>query len=243
MPYLSKVALNPLRRGTQRMLNNPQVLHAAVLGGLSRQPVEERILWRLESAVPHRMDLLVLSRSKPSWEHLVEQGGWPASDDAQALVKPYEPLLDRIVRGREFAFRVRANPVTATRRPLNPSVAARDRLSQPRARGVRVPQRTVDQQLAWLLARVRRWGFELPVGSSGTCDARLVSRQRLSFRKHDGATSPVVIETATFEGRVRIVDAATARRSLLEGVGRARAYGCGLVTLAPLAPAYPPVGT
>lgn len=48
MSYLSRIWLNPLRTGTQRMLRNPQVLHAAILGGLSRQPVTERVLWRLD---------------------------------------------------------------------------------------------------------------------------------------------------------------------------------------------------
>src|SRR3954469_18997000 len=76
MPYLSRIYLNPLRTGAQRLLRNPQHMHAAVLGGLSRQPVTERVLWRLDTE-QHRASLLVLTQSTPSWEHLVEQAGWP----------------------------------------------------------------------------------------------------------------------------------------------------------------------
>ena len=52
MPYLSRIYLNPLRTRTQSLLRNPQAMHAAVLGGLSRQPVVERVLWRLETSAP-----------------------------------------------------------------------------------------------------------------------------------------------------------------------------------------------
>ncbi|HEX5493353.1 MAG TPA: type I-E CRISPR-associated protein Cas6/Cse3/CasE, partial [Mycobacteriales bacterium] len=121
MPYLSRISLNPLRTAAQRMLRNPQALHAAVLQSSSRQPVTERMLWRLELDTPHKATLLVLTQTAPSWEHLVEQAGWPGSDEPQALVRPYEPLLDRVVRGREFAFRLRANPVSSTRTPDKPS--------------------------------------------------------------------------------------------------------------------------
>jgi CRISPR system Cascade subunit CasE len=239
MPYLSRVRLNPLRTGTQRMLRNPQVLHAAVLGGLSRQPVEERVLWRLEPDSRHRVSLLVLTESAPSWEHLVEQAGWPGADEPQALVRSYEPLLDRIVRGREFVFRLRANPVTSTRTPDQPSASQRRRLGADRPRGVRVPHRTAAHQLDWFSKRAEKWGFGVPDTSEGFPDVRLTGRDRMIFTKSgngDVGGRQVVIQTATFEGRLRVADPGTARASLLGGVGPARAYGCGLITLSPLSP-------
>lgn len=234
MPYLSKIWLNPLRARTQLLLRNPQAMHAAVLGGLSRQPITERVLWRLENG-PHRAAVLVLTESVPSWEHLVEQASWPCSDEPQALVRSYEPLLERIMRGREFAFRLRANPVSATRQPTRPTAAQQKRLdSSPRPRGVRVPHRTAAHQLAWLDTRITRWGFDIATNSDGA-DVRLAARERLIFTKKTDATSRrVTIETATFEGRLRVADPDHAKASLLDGVGSARAYGCGLITLAPL---------
>jgi CRISPR system Cascade subunit CasE len=235
MPYLSKIWLNPLRPNAQRLLRNPQAMHAAVLGGLSCQPVTERVLWRLEPDSTHRAAVLVLTQSTPSWEHLIEQAGWPNSDQPQALVRSYKPLLDQIVLGREFAFRLRANPVTATRNPRKPTAAHRRHLeASAHPRGVRVPHRTVEHQLAWLHERANRWGFEITT-TSGITDVRLTARERLVFRKGAGtATRTVTIETATFDGRLRITDPAIARERLLSGVGAARAYGCGLITLAPL---------
>ncbi|MCI0686538.1 MAG: type I-E CRISPR-associated protein Cas6/Cse3/CasE [Sporichthyaceae bacterium] len=240
MPYLSRVWLHPLRPAAQRMLRNPHVLHAAVLGGLSRQPVAERVLWRPEAGTPYRASVLVLTESLPSWEHLVEQAGWPSAAEPQALVRPYEPLLDRVVRGREFAFRLRANPVSATRHPAKPSAAQQRHLaSTPRPRGVRVAHRTAAHQMAWFTERITRWGFEIPSTASGFPGMRLAARERVVFSKSgdDGDRRRVVLQTATFEGRLRVADPDLARASLLCGVGPARAYGCGLITLATVAQA------
>lgn len=239
MPYLSRIWLNPLRTGAQRMLRNPHVLHAAVLGGLSRQPVQERVLWRLELDTRHRAGLLVLTQSAPSWEHLVEQAGWPGADEPQALVKSYEPLLSRIVRGREFVFRLRANPVAATRTPDQPSASQRRRLEADQPRGVRVPHRTAAHQLDWFGKRAAKWGFGIPDTAEGFPDVCLSGRDRMIFTKSgngDAGGRRVVIQTATFEGRLRVEDPGAARASLLDGVGPARAYGCGLITLSPLPP-------
>jgi CRISPR system Cascade subunit CasE len=235
MTYLSKVWLNPLRTGAQRMLRSPHVLHAAVLGGISRQPVTERVLWRLEDAGSHRASVLVLTRSRPSWEHLVEQAGWPGAEEPQALVRSYEPLLGRLDRGRQFAFRLRANPVSSTKTPLKPSPSQRQRLDDAaRPRGVRVPHRTASQQLDWLIDRLQQWGFAAVPGESGAPQLQVVSRQRLSFSK-SGAGGPgrrVVLQTATFEGRLQVAGPEAARAALLDGVGPGKGYGCGLITLA-----------
>jgi CRISPR system Cascade subunit CasE len=234
--YLSRIWINPLRAAAQRMIQNPQVTHAAVLGGLSRQPVTERVLWRLEPDSPHRMSILVLTRSVPSWEHIIEAAGWPAADEPQALTRPYQPLLDQIAVGREYAFRLRANPVSALRHPERPSAEQARKLQAQRPRGVRMAHRTAAQQQAWLLDRISGWGFEIPVAvESGNPELRLIGRDRVEFTKSGpGGRNHVVLVTATFEGRLRVLDSGRAKASILDGVGAARAYGCGMITLAPL---------
>jgi CRISPR system Cascade subunit CasE len=104
-----------------------------------------------------------------------------------------------------------------------------------RPRGVRVAHRTAEHQLAWLTDRIERWGFEILETEAGFPDVRLAARRRLVFDKPSRGDSKrrVVVETATYEGRVRVIDSDAALATLLSGVGHARAYGCGLVTLAP----------
>ncbi len=234
MPYLSRIWLNPLRRGAQRLLTDPHVVHAAVLGSLPQQPVQERTLWRLEPEA-HRAALLVLTHSRPSWEHVVEQAGWPGSDDPQALVSDYAPLLARIVTGREFAFRLRANTVSSTKTPAATTARQRERLAQERPRGQLVPERTAAHQLDWFAERLPRWGFTV-MEIEGLAQLRLATRASVEFQKGHGPEQRrrVVLQTATAEGLVQVADPELACAALLNGCGRARAYGCGLLTLAPV---------
>jgi CRISPR system Cascade subunit CasE len=165
----------------------------------------------------------------------VEQAGWPGAEDPQALVRPYQPLLDRLTTGQQYAFRLRANPVSSTRNPAAPSTNQKEYLATTeRPRGVRVPHRTAEHQLRWLTDRVTSWGFTLLTTSASDPQLRLAGRERMTFTKTDdtGTRTRVVLQTATYEGRLEVIDPDRARNSLLDGVGRGRAYGCGLLTLA-----------
>jgi CRISPR system Cascade subunit CasE len=233
--------MNPLRAGTRRFVRSPQALHAAVLGGISRQPIRERVLWRLDEESPHRLELLVLSDSRPSWEHLVEQAGWTGAEEPQAMIRDYQPLLERIEVGREFAFRLRVNPVSSSKKPrmLTPEQERRreEALARgERLRGVRVAPQSAGEQTAWLLEHLAAWGFEAPVSSANAPDLMLVERRKATFLRQG---KQVTLQTATFEGRIRVLDPGAARRTLLGGVGGGKAYGCGLLTLAPVGAAHP----
>lgn len=216
-------------------------MHAAVLAGLPMQPVEERVLWRLDVHSSLRPALFVLTRSRPSWEHLTEQAGWPSSDapvDSQVAVRDYQPLLDRLRAGDEYAFRLTANPVQSTKRPLALTPTQRERSDNGSlGRSVRVGHRTVASQTAWLLSRARRWGFEIPASSAHDAegepapDVTVVGRERTSFRHKPG---DVVVQVVSYEGRIRITDAEVLRQAMLTGLGPAKAYGCGLITFAPI---------
>lgn len=233
--YLSRIWLNPLRRNAQRLLNNPQRLHAAVLGGLPVQPVTERVLWRIETTA-HRAELLVLTQQMPSWEHIVEQAGWPGADTAQAVVASYRPLLDRLTTGQEYVFKLRANPVSSTVNPASPSPGQKERLAGAnRPRGVVVAHRTAGHQLQWITERIESWGFRLQVTTHGNPQVEIVGRDRAVFSKQSatGSGHRVTLQTATFQGQVTVLDQERAATALLDGVGRAKAYGCGLITLAP----------
>ena len=234
--YLSRIWLNPLRVGAQRLLRNPQAMHAAVLGGMPNQPVVGRTLWRLELGNPHRAELLALTKERPSWEHLVEQAGWPGAEHPQAEVRSYEPLLSRLIRGQEYTFRLRANPISSTRNPAAPSSAQKEHLStSDRPRGVLVPHRTVAHQLAWLTQRIDVWGLSPQTTVAGDPQVHVSARDRVTFTKRaaSGTRHRVTLQTATYEGRVQVIDPKAVKAALTQGVGRARAYGCGLLTLAP----------
>jgi len=243
VPYLSRIFLNPLRAQGRRLLGDPQAMHATVLGGLPTQPVRERMLWRVDIHNPRRPELLVLTQSRPSWEHVTEQAGWPSADDPsnpQIVVRDYQPLLDRLEVGQEYAFRLTANPVQSTKRPVALTEPQKDRaVDGVLPRSARLGHRTVAAQVTWLTSRVEGLGFVIPhAASSGSmgeeiADLRVVGRTRSSFRRA-GSPRRVAVQVVTYEGRLRVTDPGQLRMALMNGIGPAKAYGCGLLTLASL---------
>lgn len=243
MSYLSQILINPMRRGGQKLLSNPRAMHAAVLQGIPIDPVTERVLWRVELDQPRQPRLLVLTQTKPSWEHVVEQAGWPSSDELQVRTRPYGPLLERVTDGASFAFRLTANPVQATRSPEKRTTAQAARQETDPRRSIRVGHRTVGHQMGWLTSRAARWGIQIPPatldgaegagddGHDDALDVRISRRQRISFQRGDGG-GRVTLQQVTYDGHLVVDDAERLREVLLAGVGKAKAYGCGLLTLA-----------
>jgi len=257
MPYLSKIRINPRRPGALRLLGNPYKMHGAVQAGFP-DTVDERVLWRLDADDPHRPHLLVLTeRSRPDWTHLAEQAGWPAADGEHFHVRDYTPLLQRLAAGQEYAFRLKANPVQNTKHPdkLTSVQEARAKAAEQsgnRMRGFRIGHRTAKAQLGWLLKRCQNpaTGFDIPTVAPEPAPApgldlphdttpapavTLTERDTVRYRKEHNGTQ-LTLSTATFEGRLRVTDPEALRRTLLGGLGPSKAYGCGLLTLAPLDP-------
>ena len=243
MPYLSRIFLNPARRQARRLLTDPQAMHAAVLAGLPAQPVMQRVLWRLDTDNALRPGLFVLTQTLPSWEHLTEQAGWPQADDPtnpQVLVRDYQPLLGRLTAGMELAFRLTANPSQSSRRPELLTAAQKERATEGiLPRSTRLGHRTQLAQTEWLLTRANGWGFEIPGSSASDAvgaaipDLRITAKARTTFRRVSSAAR-VVIQVVTYEGRLRVLDQYRLGEAMQNGLGPAKAYGCGLLTLAPL---------
>jgi len=246
MTYLSRIRINPLRAQSRSLLASPRVMHSFVCDGIPGTPDTERILWRLDTDNPRRPVLFVLTDSKPDWAHLVEAAGWPDAEGEHASVRDYAPLLSRLAVGREFAFRLTASPVQNTNRPDKPTPAQAERIARGDRRSFRLGHRTASAQLGWMLDRAVRCGFDIPAARtdpvvSGLADdkatpapdIRLIGRDRRSFTKKAQGRQ-IVLHTATFEGRLRVTDTSLLEHALLRGIGPSKAYGCGLLTLAPL---------
>lgn len=208
-------------------------MHAALLGGLAVQPVEETILWRLEQA-DHSSRVLVLTQSRPNWDHILEQAGWPGADGGDPKVADYAPALAMVIQGRRFSFRTTLNTVTSSHSPVAPTPTQQAQLSSSPGRAVHLGERSAPQQLTWFLKRAAddhdQWGFT--VGSSEFPTVGIVERSHERFTRRRGEP-PVTLDLATFEGELEVTDPELMIRTLTAGIGKAKAYGCGLVTLAP----------
>lgn len=219
--FLTRMPLNPARRGTRKLLSSPQTMHATVLAGyVDPHPTPEgRVLWRLDQYEDGRkIFLYVASPDKPDFTHIIEQAGWPTT--AAWETRSYDGLLDSLRMGQRWQFRLTANPVHAVRL---------DGWSHSKP----LAHVTVKQQERWLLDRAAKMGVAPTSGRGesqpGDPELAVVARAVHRF-KRNGAS--VTVATATFEGQLEVTDAEALRCTLTHGIGRAKAYGCGLLTLA-----------
>ena len=213
--YLSRLQLNPTSRTLWRdVVDQPHRLHQLVMQGFPDDVNREaaNVLHRLDQN-HHGLTLLVQSNVQPNWEALDHNLLLPAD--------PFDPLPNPAIQsladlglqnGRILQFRLRANPtIKKVRRDENGN----------RRNSNRVPLVHEDKQVAWLHKKAAQSGFEI-------LDAHINPEGKQSdYRKR------LTLYTILVNGRLRISDATKFYTALEKGIGPAKAFGCGLLSLAP----------
>jgi CRISPR system Cascade subunit CasE len=240
--YLSRLTLDTRRRKVREYLSNIYDLHRLVMSGFPDAPAPEAraelgVLFRVELDQPgrHEVPVLVQSAVQGEWTRLAPE------------------LLVREPESREIGSKIaRITDDTLLRFSLvaNPSKKVK---VEGRRNSARVELHREADQLAWLQRQGKRRGFALPGLAPGfnggeirfPQDEDRLSRaqipavrvQRLDTcegRKelHGHAVTVVPVR---FDGVLQVKDAVTFRMSLAAGFGPAKAFGCGLLLVAPTA--------
>ncbi|MHB1710345.1 MAG: type I-E CRISPR-associated protein Cas6/Cse3/CasE [Acidimicrobiales bacterium] len=202
-----------------RYLDSPQRLHAALYGAMPTQPVDVssgRPLWRVDHRETTTPVLWIVSHEEPQLEPFAKEAG-RSVDGVTYQTRSYDPLLDQLDQGQVYAFRLTANPTRSV-------------VTDGRSR--RFGHVTVAQQMKWLVDRAPRLGFTFPL-VMGEPDVAVIGGGNLAFRRNE---NNVTLATSEFAGHLQVSDPVMLRATLTKGIGHARAYGCGLLTLAKTAP-------
>lgn len=245
--FLTRIYLNPYRRGSRKLMRSRQTMHAAVLNcfppGSLDDAAAPRVLWRLDRAATRpgqplqgspAYALFISSPVPPDPSHIVEAAGYDT--DGGVVVRELDGFLDRLEAGQRWGFRLCVNPTFREKSQL-------DRAGRKKI----LAHVTQEQQTKWVLDRAERCGFkilesadlggELPVleDSQGQrVDGKNllingVERSLVEFRRGDRR---VTLAIASFEGVLEVSDPQALRHAVVNGIGRGKAYGCGLLTLA-----------
>jgi CRISPR system Cascade subunit CasE len=218
--FLTRFQINPARRGARKLLSSPQAMHAAVRAAFAVPEDHERAgtrtLWRLDTPAAAAVHLYVVSPGRPDLTHLVEQAGWPTTETW--VTRDYDALLSSLHPGQHWAFRLTANPTHSGRK----TAEAKDTQ--------RFAYLREEEQAGWLVGRASRHGFALATQQDGQPNLRLHRRQTQTFKRGMDA---VTLTTVTYDGILQVTDADAFRQALTSGIGHAKAYGCGLLTIAP----------
>ena len=243
MIYLSRLLLNPRHRAVRRDLADCHALHRTILSAFPALPPGQAsprdqfgVLYRLDSSphLPDRSAALVQSLVEPDWSRLDRLGPGYLLDTAggpeNPACKPIDHLHALIEPGLTLRFRLRANPTK--------KIPARTSDGANRPNGARVELTGDEHLFAWLERKGVRHGFALPASSLGDQpNIRVLVEDKVKGRRALAAGdlargSDLTFSSVLFDGVLRVTDAEAFRRALIEGVGSAKAYGFGLLTLA-----------
>lgn len=255
--YLTKMILNPRCQQVKIDLGNPQELHKTVSSGFPKVENQEHLPKHLRETprnkynILHRLEvdrrrgkavLLVQATTKPDWSFL-------SDDYAQEIhCKAVHDIYSKIRKGMQFAFRVRANPSKRDKSKFDPFKPTQRK---------RVALVTDEERIEWLNRQGFRTGFRLtgvkiapPVSGDPNQSDELVMAPALhnvapveagliKFRKREGEKSESVhlisYGSVLFEGVLQVTKADDfIKKALREGIGQGKAYGFGLLSIAPV---------
>lgn len=209
--YLTRVKIDIDNRKKTKKLNHLGAYHHWIEESFPEeinQGRRSRKLWRIDflQGSPY---LLLVSADKPD-PGLLESYGVQGSVET----KDYNRLLDTLKEGDSLRFRVKLNPIKS--------------LSNGKSSGKRgriIPLVTDEQQRDFLIERSDKNGFSLKR------DEFIIVNKNFEILKKRGKELKIV--SASYEGILKITDLEQFKEALVNGFGKKKAYGFGLLTVIP----------
>lgn len=207
--YLSRVEIDVMNRKKTKDLTHLGAYHNWVE---SCFPIEmangerKRHLWRID-ILNGKQYLLVLSEEKPDKKAFAKYGV-----DNTVMVKSYDGFLSKLNVGQIMLFKLTANPTHCNGDKVYPHI-------------------TIEQQNKWLSDRANKLGFEFLESKNGMPTFDIVSREWKILKRR--GSQNVRLSVVTYQGILKINDLDLFKKMLLNGIGREKAFGMGLMTVIP----------
>ncbi len=201
--YLSRLILNPRNRQVRSELACPYEMHRTLAHAFAEDYADERVLYRVDAERRTGVPtVLVQSLTEPDWSVL---------PDDRYLLEPVgsKPFALGLSRGLLLSFRLRANPVK--------------RGNKSRQRQGLLEEK---DQRAWLDRQGVRCGFQIV-----RCHAIPEGLQEF-LRRSNGDERTVTLLSVRFEGLLQVTDPDALSAAVRDGIGPAKAFGFGLLSLA-----------
>lgn len=206
MTILTKITLSNDNREVIHLLKSRERIHALILRGLDFDS-KNRVLWRDEQ---HGMKtiLYVLSEDTPNYDFIFNEY------DRYADVRStsYDGLLRSLQLGQKYQFRLTCDPI------INKNI-------DEHTRGKKVPLVGNDAKL-WVIRKLEDSGLsDITLGDTH-------DESKFVFFKNKG--HKVTVRAQSYNGITTVSDVDELRKCLINGVGPAKAYGCGMLLLLPV---------
>ena len=221
--YLSKLILNPRNAGARRDVARPYELHRTLMRSVDGAAKKNRLLFRIEPTSGQRKAGLVVlvqsAEAAPDWTPLLGNGYLLEVRGPQPIGKKMTEALEP---GRRFAFRFVANP-TIKKKVAGKKHSVRVPLIHNRPNPEDHPT-----YWHWLHRKAEQHGFK--VLSARDAPFRTASNRRKK-QHYDKAEIPHF--GVRFDGVLEVTDPSLLLEAIRQGIGPAKAFGFGLLSLAP----------
>lgn len=181
---------------------------------------QSNFLYRIDPLKHGLVRIIVRSALRPNWDYAFHNATYLLDAKHPPVVKPLELTFspDKI-----YKFELVANPTrkiaTLTKSERLAGQLTRSGVSK---NGKRVPL-APDQWLQWLEKQAQQKGFAL-------CGKPTVSPFFYRFRKPSAEHAGKIL-TVRFRGLLKILDHQLFTDALVSGIGPAKGFGCGLLTI------------
>lgn len=203
--YLSRIRLNTARSETMRALAAPNIFHGAIES--AELDKRTRKLWRVDELRGEKY-LLILTEEPQDFSGVADQFGY----DGCYEFKCYDEFLKRITDGSRWQFRLKANPTVQKYQPQ-------------KGRGRVYAHITAAHQQEWLKKQAEKNGFALGE------EWAVTGSQWYIFKKNRYTNISVRMLAVTYEGILTVTNAEAFKKALINGIGREKAYGLGMMTV------------
>ncbi|WP_157734740.1 type I-E CRISPR-associated protein Cas6/Cse3/CasE [Actinopolyspora erythraea] len=207
---LTRLVLNPAHREVASDVADVQRMHERVMS-MFPDDLGEHARWQagVLYRVEHSAAPVVLVQSTITPDPAALPSGY-----AEVKHRELGSTLENLETGVKARFRIVANPT---------------RIETDKKGGKHRRVLTGDNALEWWQRRAEQAGLELS-SVMLTHEGLLTGNRPAASPRNE----KLYHGTAQFDGLAVVADAEKVRQALLEGIGRAKAYGCGLLSLVPV---------
>ena len=173
---------------------------------------EQAFLFRIDPLPAGRAMILVQSALMPDWDYAFQNAGYLLACPPQVIT--YSPVFKK---GQLLNFRLLAN---ATRK-----IDTKTREDGTKSNGNRVPVAR-EKLTEWLTSRSERCGFRVREES--------LAVQTGFAAGYSDDNNPKRFFSARYDGRLEVVDEKSLLDTIVSGIGPAKGFGFGLLSVAPV---------
>ncbi|MBN2377073.1 MAG: type I-E CRISPR-associated protein Cas6/Cse3/CasE [Sedimentisphaerales bacterium] len=189
-----------------------------------KRGTENGFLFRIDPQPAGNVVILVLSAIEPDWDYAFHNAGFLLA--APYKVKKYTPSIEN---GQRFRFRLMANPtkkIDTISKQEKQSLTSEERTSKKGRHGKRVSVPN-EELFEWLVHKGEKCGFTLG-------DDMIIQPGYVYMNKTNEAGKGQRLRSARYEGILEIINPNAFRETLVRGIGPGKAFGFGLLSIAPV---------